>query len=70
MPAAPLLTTREVAAHLGVNVRTIARIVERGELPVADQIEHYPTAPMRFRRPDVERLAARRAKAAAKRVAS
>jgi excisionase family DNA binding protein len=57
------LTTKQVAAHLGVNLRRVHYLIERGEL-VGVQLDG-PHSPYLFKVDDVERVAARLAEGAA-----
>lgn len=65
-PQPRLIPTATVARTLGVGTSTVHRLAEAGELKIAERAPGIRGA-MLFRRSDVERLAARRAKAAAKR---
>lgn len=61
MPTTPdLLTAAEVARIYGCHVRTVHRLVERGDLPVAVKAPGLRGAKF-FRRADVLALAAARA---------
>lgn len=54
-----LVTTAEAADLLGVSIKTVLRIAERGELPVAVRVPGL-RGPRMYRLADVQALAERR----------
>ena len=63
MPIDDLLTTRKVAQRLGVTVRQVHGLVERGELAPVTRLDP-PTGPLFFSEEDVAKLEAERSGAA------
>lgn len=56
------VTTRQTAARLGIHPRTVARLVERGELRPAARLDLGHYGAFVFDNAEVERVAALRAK--------
>ncbi len=63
MPIDDLLTTRKVAQRLGVTVRQVHGLVERGELAPVTRLDP-PTGPLFFSPEDVAAIEAKRAEVA------
>lgn len=56
------VTTRQTAARLGIHPRTVARLVERGEIRPAARLDLGHYGAFVFDNAEVERVAALRAK--------
>lgn len=53
MPNSIPLTSAQVAARLRVTMRTVTRLVQRGEFPNAYKLGDYPNAPLAIPEADV-----------------